>query len=242
MIRTHQGFPVWLVDAHRLTPAVRSLVFEPAGAFDYRAGQTVRLTVETATGLATRRPYSIASAPGALGGARFEIAVSHVENGPTSTALHSLALGAEVTAEGPQGGWLSLDPDERTLRTLLVATGTGLAPFRALVQERMRTEHRAALGVLFGCRTRADILWRDELRQWTLDTSPVRVDVTLSRPDADWSGRTGHVQRHLGTLVRELQPELVLICGLSPMVDEVERLALELGVPQDAIRTEAYDR
>ena len=243
-MKGQSGSRVRLVDARMLSPSVRSLVFEPLVAgFAYRAGQSVQLTVPTATGIAMRRPYSIASAPGLLPGGRFELAVTRVEGGPTSEALHALSIGAEIIADDPHGGGLSLRPDERAKRMLLVATGTGLAPCRAHVQERLRdASPRPLLGVLFGCRTTADILWRDELDGWAREPSRIRVEVTQSRPGADWTGRTGHVQRHLAELVRELEPELLMICGLSPMVDDVVHLARELGVPDDAIRTEAYDQ
>ena len=241
-MKGQRGFPIRLVAARWLSASVRSLIFEPADRFEYRAGQSVQLTVPTKSGLFMRRPYSIASAPGALEGGRFEIAVTQVENGATSTALHALHVGAELMAEGPHGGWLSLSSDERGLRTLLVATGSGLAPLRALVQDQLRFAGGFPWRLLFGCRTTEDILWQDDLDSWGLQAKRLSVDVTLSRPGLAWVGRTGYVQRHLDELIRGLDPELVLICGLSPMVDEVERMARQLGVSGDAIRTEAYDR
>ena len=241
-MKGQRGFPIRLVAARWLSASVRSLIFEPADRFEYRAGQSVQLTVPTKSGLFMRRPYSIASAPGALEGGRFEIAVTQVENGATSTALHALHVGAELMAEGPHGGWLSLSDDERGLRTLFVATGSGLAPFRALVQEQLRSGGGFPSSLLFGCRTPEDVLWRDDLYSWGLQPRRLSVEITLSRPTLEWVGRTGYVQCHLDELVRVLVPELVLICGLSPMVDEVERVLRQLGVSEDAIRTEAYDR
>jgi CDP-4-dehydro-6-deoxyglucose reductase len=189
-----------------------------------------------------RRPYSFASAPGAREHGRFDIAVTRVEGGPTSTALHALPLGAELHAEGPRGGWLSLRPEEQDTPTLLVATGSGLAPFRAVLEDQMGSARRAPVGLLFGCRTEADVLWADELDAWQRRLPSLRVWVTLSQPSAAWSGRDGHVQRHLAEAVRALRPELALLCGLSPMVDDVERLLTEIGVSESAIRTEPYDR
>jgi len=226
-----------------LSPSVRSLTFEPVDrVLEFRAGQSVQLTVPTLGGLPMRRPYSFASAPRAALPRRFEIAVTKVDGGPTSTALHALPVGGEVVAEGPNGGWLSRRPDERGLRTLLVATGSGLAPLRALLEEELTSREGARLGLLFGCRTEDDILWRDELSAWQEAHQRLRVAITLSRPGPGWSERVGYVQRHVQELVREIEPELVLVCGLSPMADDVESALRELGVPDDAIRTEAYDR
>ncbi len=234
---------VRLMAARMLSPAVRSLVFEPVGdPLEYRAGQFVQLTVPTATGLAMRRPYSVASAPGFWGRGAFELAVTKVEGGPTSRALHDLPIGAEVVAGGPNGGWLCLPADEGEARTLMVATGSGLAPFRALIQQEVQAPQGARLALLFGCRTPEDVLWRDELQGWERSRPRIRVGVTLSRPSPAWDGLVGHVQRHLLEFVRELEPERVLICGLSPMVEEVEGMLRKHGLPDKAVRTELYDR
>ena len=242
-VRRQPGHAIRLVETSTLSPSVRGLVFQPLeGPLTYLAGESVDLTVLCPTGLAVRRPYSFASACGRLELGRFEVAVTRVERGPTSSALHALPLGAEILAQGPKASALCPTPDERARRLLVVATGSGLAPFRALVQERMAAGSNAATGVLFGCRTRADILWRPELEAWPHAPLCARVEITLSRPDADWTGRSGYVQRHLEPMVRAIDPELLMICGLAPMVDEVEHLARTLGVSARAIRTEAYDR
>lgn len=236
-------YRVRLADARMLSPSVRSLTFESVdGVLGFRAGQSVQLTVPTTGGLAMRRPYSFASAPRAASPRRFEIAVTKLDGGPTSTALHALPIGGEVVAEGPNGGWLGRRPDERGSRALLVATGSGLAPLRALLQEELTSQRGARLGLLFGCRTEDDILWRDELGAWQLAHERLRIGITLSRPGSGWNGRVGHVQQHLLELVREIEPELVLVCGLSAMADDVERGLRAQGVPDDVIRTEAFDR
>lgn len=230
------------MSARALSPSVRSLVFEvTGGALDYRPGASLQLTVQTASGMAMRRPYSIASAPGAAGPSHIELAVTRVEGGPVSTALSELPIGAWVEAGDPQTGWLCGPIDEEPKRTLLIATGSGLAPLRAIVQDRLTKPQGPALELLFGCRTPDDILWKDELAQWSgASAGRVTSTVTLSRPPERWSGRRGHVQAHLQECVERLHPELALVCGLSAMADEVERMLYDLGIGE--VRTEAFDR
>ena len=68
------------------------------------------------------------------------------------------------------------------------------------------------------------------------------LHVTLSQPSADWGGRSGYVQTHVGELARELGKPLVYACGLSPMVADVRRvLKEELGYDRKRIRSERYD-
>ncbi|MEO6952550.1 MAG: FAD-binding oxidoreductase [Polyangia bacterium] len=237
---TPQRHRLRLVDAHMLSPAVRSLGFQAVGSPPrYAAGQSMNLHVPTAGGLVMCRPYSVASAPDDSG--RLEFAVTRVDGGPTSTALHALIPGAVIEADGPNRGWLARREAERAAPALLVATGSGLAPFRALLQEELARGEGPPIGLVFGCRTQADILWRDELERWAALRPRFSLTVTLSRPDADWHGPTGWVQRHVPAAMRALRPELVLLCGLSPMTENVEREVIASGVPAHAVRVEAYD-
>jgi NAD(P)H-flavin reductase len=96
--------------------------------------------------------------------------------------------------------------------------------------------------LLFGVRSQADILWREELEQWAARDPQFKLEVTLSRPDAGWSGRVGYVQAHAAALARELGEPHVFICGLSRMVGEVRALCKgELGYDRKRIHSERYD-
>lgn len=230
------------VEGRMLSPSVRGLRFVAEGAApEYRAGQSMDLLVPTARGLVMRRPYSVASAPGFAGAGALDFAVTRVEGGPTSTALHELAAGAVVEAVGPNRGWLARRDDERDLPALLVATGSGLAPFRAVLQDELRRADGPPIALVFGCRTQADILWREELERWAASVPRLSLTVTLSRPDASWRGAAGRVQRHVLDVARAIDPRLVLLCGLSPMTDDVERILVAAGVPASRVRVEAYD-
>jgi ferredoxin-NADP reductase len=139
-----------LVQASDLSPSVRSLTFAmrdrlPVG---HAAGQHVDLIVPTPRGLAFRRSYSIASAPDAAEPDRFEVAVTRVDGGPTSTALHALEHGAVVDVEGPRGTFVRTG-DDRAHPALFVATGTGLAPIRAMLQEEVQVAEGPPLVLLF---------------------------------------------------------------------------------------------
>jgi len=231
-----------LVDARMLSPSVRGLRFVAEGASPrYLAGQSMDLLVPASTGLVMRRPYSIASAPGQAGPGCVEFAVTLVEGGPTSTALHELAPGSVVEALGPNRGWLARRENERDVPTLLVATGSGLAPFRALLQDDLQRRDGPPIALVFGCRTQADILWRDELERWAATVPRFSLTVTLSRADRGWTGAKGWVQEHVVRVARTIDAGLVLLCGLSPMTDAVERIVVDIGVPSSRIRVEAYD-
>lgn len=226
-----------------LSPSVRCLRFRMADgrALGHAAGQYADLIVPTSHGLPFRRAYSIASAPDAANPDVFEIAVTRVEGGPTSEALHGLARGEVIEVENVQGTFVRTD-EERSRPALYVAAGTGLAPFRAMLTEDVRRADGPPLVLLFGCRTPGDVLWGDELAGWTRTCKRLEMHVTLSRPPPGWDGLTGYVQRHAGRLVRALPGACAYVCGLSAMVDDVvARLERDDGMPRSALRYETYD-
>jgi ferredoxin-NADP reductase len=232
-----------LIDSRMLSASVRSLVFRtrdgsPVG---HLPGQYLDLFVPTAIGLPFRRPYSIASAPDGARPDVFEIAVTRVDGGPTSDALHALPVGGVVEMDGPEGTFV-LRADDRAFPALFVATGTGLAPLRAMLGDDLRTPDGPPRVLLFGCRTPADILWAEELAEWERGRSRFAVHVTLSRPPPDWRGKTGYVQRYICELFETLPGARAYVCGLSAMVDDVvQRLGRDCKVPRERVRYETYD-
>jgi ferredoxin-NADP reductase len=244
MIRA-ETFDVRVASARPLTSFVREIVLERIDArpMDFDAGQWVNLVLPIGAEGELRRAYSIASAPN--GGPSFEIAVTRVEGGPGSEYLHALEPGATMSAIGPHGLFTrpAADPP-----CLFVATGTGVAPFRSMMQAALRAGSKAPLWLLFGVRFEADILYREELEGWAKQHPNVRVDVTLSRGSAHWTGRHGYVQQHVPELYRKLSAAAggdaphVLVCGLDKMVQAVRSLAREgLGADRKHVHVERYD-
>ncbi len=231
-----------------LSPSVRGVTLSAVdGApFEFAAGQWVDVHVQHERG-AIKRAYSIASAPGSLGlpstpsASSFELAITRVEGGVMSNVLHTLDVGAQVDVDGPHG-FFTREPAHEARPAVFVGTGTGLAPLRAMLQIATRSADGPPMVLLFGCRSVADILWRDELDEWTRACPRLRVEVTLSRADDAWSGRRGYVQTHLQDVMHGLSAPQVYVCGLSRMVQDVRRvLKQDLGLDRKQIQTERYD-
>lgn len=244
MLPTPETFEVRLVEASMMTPRVRRMVFERVGApFHFLAGQWVQLRfpLQDEKGRPLKRAYSIASPPD---GARFELAVTHVDEGQGSGFLHELPVGGVLEAMGPHGSFIR--PLETAAPALFIATGTGLAPFRAMVHDAVRAGRREPLWVLFGVRAPSEVLWEDELRALEQAHPWLRLVVTLSRPPPEWTGRTGHVQQHVRALWEELvatsaTPPDAWMCGVQAMLDDVRViLRQELGLPRQRVHAESY--
>ncbi len=240
-----QPFESRLVAARLLTPQVRELVFEREGApFEFDPGQWVNLVLPLPDG-EIKRAYSIASAP-RPGSPRFELAVTRVEGGPGSQFLHDLPVGSTLRAIGPQGLFTRAGHEDAP--SLFIATGTGVTPFRSMMQAAIAEGRTAPLWLLFGARFAEDALYRAEIEGWAAEHPNVRYAITLSRGAPSWPGRRGYVQEHVAEILADLRKITgeagphAYVCGLERMVATVrDRLRNELGVPRKHVHVERYD-
>ncbi len=240
-----ETFEATLIAARAVTPRVRELVFERAEGkpFAYQSGQWVSLVLPVldAKGRPLRRSYSLASVPGAES-SRFELVVTKVEGGVGSTFLHEAPVGTKLEVKGPQGGFLrpvDVGP------SLFVATGTGVAPFRGMVHDALASGRTEPLWVLFGVRTPADALYRDEFEALARQHPHLRFMLSLSRPTPDWTGRSGYVQAHALELWKELSAHgrpHAYVCGVKKMLLEVrDSLKTHGGAERQQLHLESYD-
>jgi CDP-4-dehydro-6-deoxyglucose reductase, E3 len=226
-----------LVRARPLSPSVRELTFDPGPDHQFVPGHWVTFFRDRVGEEPIKRQYSVASAPRADG--TFDLAVTRVEGGPMSTFLHEAEPGARVRMLEAQGMFVLAEPARPIL---MVATGTGIAPFRAMLQHlAVRAETDVTL--LFGHRTTDDLLYDDELRALAARWPRFRFEPTLSRAGDAWNGRRGYVQAHLPEIVSRIGTNLdVYVCGLTKMVKDVRRICREeLGVDRKAVHIERYD-
>lgn len=234
---------VTLAKATKLSPAVRLLRFEMSDgeAFVCEPGQWVNLWLETSAGR-QKRAYSVTGLARDPSSPFMEIAVTRVEGGLASPALHALPLGGTCEIDGPHGMFTRQGQEQTP--ALFIGTGTGVCPLRAMIQDALARPDPPPMALLFGCRYREDILFREEFEAAANAHSSFSYRVTLSRPAPDWHGLSGYVQTHLAALAtaQDRPPPHVYVCGLSPMVSAVRTtLKAELAYDRRWIHSERYD-
>jgi len=227
-----------LVHARFLTSSVRELTFDPGDDFSFVPGQWVSFGIPGASAGPITRAYSIASGPRNDG--LFQVAVTRIESGPGSGFLHQLPVGQSISMSDAKGFFLLHEPRRPIL---MVATGTGISPFRSMLEGFIasgRTLPKTT--VLLGVRSEEDILYAQEFDRFRL-SGHVAFVASLSRPTEDWIGLKGYVQDHVPRLVTDLGADCdVYVCGLNKMVKEVRATLKEkLGFDRDRIHTERYD-
>jgi CDP-4-dehydro-6-deoxyglucose reductase len=224
-----------LIESKEIAPLVRLFVFEAGdGPLVYAPGQFVSFT-HTIGGKEITRAYSLASAQREDN--RFEICLNLVENGHLSPHLFAMRPGDTLPMTGPLGQFVLRDPPRDSI---FVATGTGIAPFRAFLQAHLHAGS-PEFTLLFGVRHELNLLFRDEFSHFSALFSNFRFWPILSRPEAPWTGRKGHVQNHLEEAIGGRREVDFYLCGLKAMVDDVRGILKGMGFDRKQIRYERYD-
>ena len=225
-----------LVESRDIAPAVRHFVFEvpELSTFSFTPGQWISLT-SVIEGKEITRAYSLASEPAS--GNRFELCLNRVGGGHLSPLLFALQPGDEIEMKAPMGTFVLREPQADSV---FIATGTGVAPFRAMLRTFLR-EDGPAYTLLMGVRHEADLLYQHEFENLEGQNSRFHFLPTVSRPSAEWTGRRGRVQAHLDEALRDRRDVDVYLCGLRAMVDDLRTILKGMGFDRKQIRYEKYD-
>lgn len=225
-----------LLDARVVAPEVKHLTFEvpDMDRFPFEPGQFISLYHDF-EGKTITRAYSTAGVPH---GNRFEICLNLVREGRFSPLLHGMQPGEAVDFKGPFGTFI-WRPE--VADSILVATGTGITPFRGMLQARLADLRDRRISLVYGARHREGLIYREEFEQLAHDYPSFQFLPTLSRPDAEWTGKTGYVQGHVMEILGERRDMDVYICGLKAMVDDMRAQLKEAGLDRKRIIYEKYD-
>ena len=231
-----------------LAPSVGHYQFvrDDGQPLDFVPGQFIQVHFRYADGTPAKRSYSLATIHDhALGpGEAVEIAVSYVPGGAATALFEGLPEGGHVEASGPFGRFC-LMPGDRNARYLLIATGTGVTPYRSMLPQlrSLMAERGVEVVLLQGARTPAELLYGDEFRAFADAHPEFRYVPCLSRelpPDPHPDVRHGYVQQHLGDVAPDAARDIAYLCGNPDMVDACFEALKGFGLPVPQIRREKY--
>ena len=225
-----------LIEYRDLACDVRHFVFEvpETERLAFAPGQFLSF-MEQLEGKMVTRAYSIASPPD---GNRFDLCLNRVKEGLFSPHLFHLEPGDEVEAKGPYGTFALRHPASDSV---MIATGTGIAPFRSILLSQVPSDTEHQYTLLFGVRYEETLLYREEFEALGNTRPNFRFWPTLTRPEPKWTGRVGRVQQHLLEALEERRDIDVYICGLKEMVNDIRARLKELGFERQRIIYEKYD-
>lgn len=204
---------------------------------DFLAGQYVSIKVAPD---GTRRSYSICSSPGIKHG--FETILDVEPAGIGCQFLESLEFGAEINLLAPLGHFVisAEDPEDEIV---LVATGSGISPFRAMIFDLLQEKQdQRPISLYWGLRHAEHLCWQDEFSQLSEHFPNFRFHPVLSQAPEGWPLCRGRVTDCLGTHQLPASPKTgYYLCGRGQMIQDVSQVLVERGVPSNHIHYEKYD-
>jgi CDP-4-dehydro-6-deoxyglucose reductase, E3 len=224
--------PARIVSVERLAPDIVRAVLRtpPASPMRFLPGQYLDVM---AAGV--RRSYSLANAP--RDDNLLELIVKRYPGGVMSRFWFEEAKANDlVRVEGPLGTFFLRDEGPRDL--LFLATGTGIAPVKALLEELAADPARAAghrIRVFWGNREAESFCW---------DPVALGLDIgfhhLLSGPDEGWGGRRGHVQDAAIADGIDVADTAVYACGSNAMIGSAREKLTALGLPAKRFFSDAF--
>lgn len=248
-----QHFSLNLVSRRMIAPQVGHYVFarDDGEPLNFIPGQFIQVHFNYADGTATKRSYSLATIPDSSRDPNnlVEIAVSYVPGGAATALFEGLEEGDAIHATGAFGRFCLLPTDDNP-RYLLIGTGTGVTPYRAMLPllEQAIVERDLQVVLLFGARNTAELLYGDEFRAFAnRHPDNFRFIPCFSRelpaadsPHAHPDVRHGYVQQFLHEFSPDATTDVAYLCGNPNMVDTCFEALKESGLETRQVRREKY--
>lgn len=203
------------------------------------AGQylCVNLTIGNAR---LSRPYSICSSPRESLEGKYRLTIKRVDNGlATNYILDNWKTGDEVELSSPLGTF-TYQPLRDAQNLIGIAGGSGITPFLSLAHAIADGDEDASLTLLYGSKTKEDILFKEEFDQIAKSCDKVRVINVLS--DENVKGcEKGFITAEL---IKKYAPESgdysLFICGPQAMYEFVDKEIASLKIRKKFIRHELF--
>ncbi len=179
----------------------------------YRPGQYMNIMLPDAGA----RSFSMACAPTPENMVDFHI--RRISNGYfTDGILNELQPGDSLDIEAPLGTFCYRPDDWRPM--ILAATGTGLAPIKAILESLLDSDDCPPVSLYWGMQTEGDLYLRDEIESWRDRLYEFEFVPVLSRADEGWAGRRGYVQDAIVQDYPDLSEHAFYLCGSPQMIQQ----------------------
>ena len=215
--------PTRVITLERPAPDVALLRLQlPANqSLRWRAGQYVEFILRDGS----RRSYSMANAPHNVGSPpTIELHLRHMPGGMFTDHVFGAMKEKDILRmEGPFGSFFLRDGATKPM--ILLASGTGFAPIKAIVEQLQHDGSQRPAALYWGCRRKSDLYMHDWCGQAAAASPWLRYVPVLSEPDAqdEWHGRTGFVHQAVMDDFPSLAGHQVYACGAPVMVASAQR-------------------
>jgi len=231
-IRRYQGRVKRLTELTYDIKEVAIELTEPA-TIDYRTGQYLQLQSEKYGDHVkpVSRAYSIASVEDDKH--EVELIIRRVPNGICTTWVHEhLREGQTVWFTGPHGDFHLRNT---TAPIIMIAGGSGLAPFKGMLRKMARDKNPRKARFFFGANTERDLYHLDLMKRLETDLADFRFIPALCRPEGAWKGEIGLITEVVDRLAENVPESEAYLCGSPVMIEACLRVLRNHGLREDRI-------
>lgn len=242
------NFSAKLTQKEKLTEKVYRLEFELENPTEigFKAGQFVNLKLPTGQ----RRSYSLSNSPADAGIVETYVDVSPM--GPASQFFLEAELGTSVQLLGPVGRFVWQDPQNSAnpkAPVVLLATGTGISPFLAMLREQLEVKNNTRpVKLYWGLRTEADLYLQQELADFSKTSPNFECKIFLSREEPKLArleigfeqGYITHGLDRAWNSIAAVDQAHFFLCGGPRMIDSALELLRERGIPESQLFSEKF--
>ena len=125
--------------------------------------------------------------------------------------------------EGPLGSFFLREESDKPI--VLVASGTGFAPIKSLVEDALHKGVKRPMVIYWGGRRPKDLYMHALVQQWADTHAHIKYVPVISdaMPEDNWAGRSGFVHRAVMQDFPDLSGHQVYACGVPIMVDSAKK-------------------
>ena len=204
-------------------------------SFQYKAGQYIEFLLRDGA----RRSYSMANAPQ---GNSVELHIRHMPGGKfTDHVFGSLKEKEILRVEGPHGSFYLREESDKAI--VMVASGTGFAPIKALLEQMESAGSTRPVALYWGGRRPADLYMDGWVKEFQNRMPSLRyVPVVSDALDEDqWTGRVGFVHQAALEDFQDMREYQVYACGAPIVVESARRdFVAHAGLPPEEFYADAF--
>ena len=221
-----------VVAIEELTHDIRRLRLKPAKAMAFSPGQyaSLQFTPDHV------RPYSWAGLPD---DEEMEFQIRQVPGGRvTDFVFHQLAVGDAVRISGPMG--TAYLRQQHPGPMLCVGGGTGIAPVVSIVRGAIAAGMHNPIHLYFGVRSAEDLYDAQRLQDLAQEHGDMQVHIVVATGAVTQGQRSGLVTDAIRHDLPQLKDFVAYFCGAPAMVDALNSMAQQLGMPPSRIHADAF--
>ena len=213
---------------------VKSFRFPRPSSLNYKAGQFMFITIRSGEE-EMRKHFTISSSPTEKDFIEF---TKKLTGSRFSDALDALKVGDWARIEVPYGVFTFEGEFEKIG---MLSGGIGITPLRSMCKYCTDMRFETKITLLYGNQLEKDIIFRREFEEMQVRNENLKVVFTVSEPNESWMGHTGRINAQMiETEIPDYMERIFYTCGPPKMVEAMDDLLKDLGVPQRQIKKENF--